>query len=166
MSMGYLVGENAPVVWRGPMVMKAIQQLLHEVEWGGLDVLVLDLPPGTGDTQLTITQQVILDGACLRDITSASTNNHQALSLSQPLILLPLKMLSKVSTCSKQSMSISLAWYRTCHCSHVLIVTEKPISLVPMQGSRSYVKSTRSTFWVISHYTPILETMGTEENLQ
>ncbi|KPM42886.1 hypothetical protein AK830_g3660 [Neonectria ditissima] len=63
MSMGYLVGENAPVVWRGPMVMKAIQQLLHEVEWGGLDILVLDLPPGTGDTQLTITQQIILDGA-------------------------------------------------------------------------------------------------------
>lgn len=62
MSMGYLVGESAPVVWRGPMVMKAIQQLLHEVDWGGLDVLVLDLPPGTGDTQLTITQQVILDG--------------------------------------------------------------------------------------------------------
>lgn len=62
MSMGYLVDENAPVVWRGPMVMKAVQQLLHEVEWGGLDVLVLDLPPGTGDTQLTITQQVILDG--------------------------------------------------------------------------------------------------------
>ncbi|CVK90553.1 related to Nbp35p and human nucleotide-binding protein [Fusarium mangiferae] len=65
MSMGYLVGENAPVVWRGPMVMKAIQQLLHEVEWGGLDVLVLDLPPGTGDTQLTITQQVILDGSVI-----------------------------------------------------------------------------------------------------
>lgn len=62
MSMGYLVGEDAPVVWRGPMVMKAVQQLLHEVHWGGLDVLVLDLPPGTGDTQLTITQQVILDG--------------------------------------------------------------------------------------------------------
>ncbi|KAF4122725.1 ATP-binding protein involved in chromosome partitioning [Geosmithia morbida] len=65
MSMGYLVGENAPVVWRGPMVMKAIQQLLHEVDWGGLDVLVLDLPPGTGDTQLTITQQVILDGSVI-----------------------------------------------------------------------------------------------------
>jgi len=60
--MGYLVGEDAPVVWRGPMVMKAIQQLLHEVDWGGIDVLVLDLPPGTGDTQLTISQQVILDG--------------------------------------------------------------------------------------------------------
>ncbi|KAL8832942.1 MAG: hypothetical protein Q9170_004645 [Blastenia crenularia] len=63
MSMGYLVGEEAPVVWRGLMVMKALQQLLWEVDWGGLDVLVMDLPPGTGDTQLTITQQVVLDGA-------------------------------------------------------------------------------------------------------
>jgi Mrp family chromosome partitioning ATPase len=53
------------------MVMKAIQQLLHEVDWGGLDVLVLDLPPGTGDTQLTITQQVILDGRC-----SCTRNSH------------------------------------------------------------------------------------------
>lgn len=62
MSMGYLVGEKAPVAWRGLMVMKALQQLLHEVDWGGLDILVLDLPPGTGDTQLTITQQIKLDG--------------------------------------------------------------------------------------------------------
>ena len=62
MSMGYLVGEDAPVVWRGMMVMKALQQLLHEVHWGGLDVLILDLPPGTGDTQLSITQQIVLDG--------------------------------------------------------------------------------------------------------
>ena len=65
MSMGYLVDEQAPVAWRGLMVMKALQQLLHEVDWGGLDVLVLDLPPGTGDTQLTITQQVKLDGAVI-----------------------------------------------------------------------------------------------------
>ncbi|CRK23953.1 hypothetical protein BN1723_003092 [Verticillium longisporum] len=65
MSMGYLVDEAAPVVWRGPMVMKSVQQLLHDVDWGGLDVLVLDLPPGTGDTQLTITQQVLLDGALI-----------------------------------------------------------------------------------------------------
>ena len=62
MSMGFLVGEESPVVWRGLMVMKALQQLLHEVDWGGLDVLVLDMPPGTGDTQLTITQQIKLDG--------------------------------------------------------------------------------------------------------
>lgn len=63
--MGYLVDQDAPVVWRGLMVMKALQQLLHDVEWGGLDVLVLDLPPGTGDTQLTITQQIVLDGAII-----------------------------------------------------------------------------------------------------
>ena len=62
MSMGYLVPPDSAIVWRGLMVMKAMQQLLHEVEWGGLDVLVLDLPPGTGDVQLTITQQVKLDG--------------------------------------------------------------------------------------------------------
>ncbi|KAI1123546.1 P-loop containing nucleoside triphosphate hydrolase protein [Nemania abortiva] len=65
MSIGYLVGEDAPVVWRGLMVMKALQQLLHEVEWGGLDILVLDLPPGTGDTQLSVTQQIVLDGSVI-----------------------------------------------------------------------------------------------------
>ncbi|CAN9089894.1 unnamed protein product [Alternaria alternata] len=65
MSMGYLIPESSPVAWRGLMVMKALQQLLHEVEWGGLDVLVLDMPPGTGDVQLTITQQLVLDGALI-----------------------------------------------------------------------------------------------------
>ena len=71
MSMGYLIPEASPVAWRGLMVMKALQQLLHEVDWGGLDILVLDLPPGTGDVQLTITQQVKLDGLCT-SITSIS----------------------------------------------------------------------------------------------
>lgn len=65
MSMGYLISESSPVVWRGLMVMKALQQLLHEVDWGGLDILVLDLPPGTGDVQLTITQQIKLDGSII-----------------------------------------------------------------------------------------------------
>ncbi|PVI00978.1 P-loop containing nucleoside triphosphate hydrolase protein [Periconia macrospinosa] len=65
MSMGYLIPESSPVAWRGLMVMKALQQLLHEVDWGGLDILVLDLPPGTGDVQLTITQQLNLDGAVI-----------------------------------------------------------------------------------------------------
>ena len=65
MSMGYLVRDGDPIVWRGLMVMKALQQLLHEVDWGGLDILLLDLPPGTGDVQLTITQQVMLDGAVI-----------------------------------------------------------------------------------------------------
>jgi len=56
------------------MVMKALQQLLHEVDWGGLDVLVLDLPPGTGDTQLTITQQIVLDGMCHTTYINAEAN--------------------------------------------------------------------------------------------
>ena len=66
MSLGYLQpDESAPIVWRGPMLLKALQQLLHDVDWGspGLDVLVLDLPPGTGDIQLSIAQQVPVDGA-------------------------------------------------------------------------------------------------------
>lgn len=62
MSMGFLVPPENAIVWRGLMVMKALQQLLHDVDWGGLDVLVIDMPPGTGDTQLTITQQIVLDG--------------------------------------------------------------------------------------------------------
>lgn len=65
MSMGFLVGEDNAIVWRGLMVMKALQQLLHEVAWGTLDILILDMPPGTGDVQLTITQQVILDGVAV-----------------------------------------------------------------------------------------------------
>lgn len=77
MSMGYLVGEEAPVVWRGMMVMKALQQLLHEVDWGGLDILILDLPPGTGDTQLSITQQIVLDGThCLCPTLAGLTLTH------------------------------------------------------------------------------------------
>lgn len=62
MSMGYLVPPSSPIIWRGPILLKALQQLLHEVSWGGLDVLVLDLPPGTGDTQLSVAQQIHLDG--------------------------------------------------------------------------------------------------------
>ena len=65
MSMGFLIDEDAPVVWRGLMVMKALEQLLRQVEWSGLDVLVIDMPPGTGDTQLTISQQVPVTGAVI-----------------------------------------------------------------------------------------------------
>lgn len=63
MSMGYLVPPENAVVWRGLMVMKAVQQLMFEVEWPALDYLVVDMPPGTGDTQLSITQQLKVDGA-------------------------------------------------------------------------------------------------------
>ncbi len=65
MSMGFLVGEDTPVVWRGPMVMSALTQMLREVQWGELDVLVIDMPPGTGDAQITMAQQVPLAGAVI-----------------------------------------------------------------------------------------------------
>jgi ATP-binding protein involved in chromosome partitioning len=65
MSMGFLVPEDTPMIWRGPMVMSALQQMLREVDWGTLDVIVVDLPPGTGDAQLTMAQQVPLAGAVI-----------------------------------------------------------------------------------------------------
>jgi ATP-binding protein involved in chromosome partitioning len=65
MSIGFLIEEEAPVIWRGPMVMSAIQQMLREVAWAPLDVLVVDMPPGTGDAQLTMAQAVPLAGAVI-----------------------------------------------------------------------------------------------------
>ncbi|MWV64648.1 P-loop NTPase [Halorubrum sp. JWXQ-INN 858] len=65
MSMDFLTGEDDPVIWRGPMVHKIITQLVEDVEWGSLDYLVMDLPPGTGDTQLTILQTLPLTGAVI-----------------------------------------------------------------------------------------------------
>jgi ATP-binding protein involved in chromosome partitioning len=65
MSIGFLVDTEAAMVWRGPMVMGALQQLLGQVEWGTLDVMVLDMPPGTGDAQLTIAQKLKLAGAVI-----------------------------------------------------------------------------------------------------
>ena len=64
-SMAFLVGEDDPVIWRGPMVHQLITQLVEDVEWGSLDYLILDLPPGTGDTQLTILQTLPLTGAVI-----------------------------------------------------------------------------------------------------
>ena len=65
MSMGFLVDDNTPVVWRGPMIMKTIQQFVQNVRWGELDVLLVDLPPGTGDAQLSLVQTLPLDGAVI-----------------------------------------------------------------------------------------------------
>jgi ATP-binding protein involved in chromosome partitioning len=65
MSIGFLVEEETPMIWRGPMVMSALTQMLREVDWGSLDVLVVDMPPGTGDAQLTMAQQVPLKGAVI-----------------------------------------------------------------------------------------------------
>ena len=65
MSLGFLQPEDAPVIWRGPLVMKAVRQFLRDVDWRGSDILIIDLPPGTGDAQLTLTQSAPLDGAVI-----------------------------------------------------------------------------------------------------
>src|SRR5438132_3960180 len=65
MSMGFLVPEDTPMIWRGPMVISALQQMLREVEWGELDIMIAAFPPGTGDAQLTMAQQVPLAGAVI-----------------------------------------------------------------------------------------------------
>lgn len=65
MSLGFVLDVDTPVIWRGPMVMKAIEQLLGDVAWGELDYLIVDMPPGTGDAQLTLTQKVPLSGAVI-----------------------------------------------------------------------------------------------------
>jgi ATP-binding protein involved in chromosome partitioning len=65
MSIGFLIDEETPMIWRGPMVISALTQMLREVEWGALDVMVVDMPPGTGDAQLTMAQQVPLKGGVI-----------------------------------------------------------------------------------------------------
>src|ERR1051325_5955304 len=65
MSMGFLLDSDQPVIWRGPMIMKTIQQFIHSVDWGELDYLIVDLPPGTGDAQLSLCQTVPLDGGVI-----------------------------------------------------------------------------------------------------
>jgi len=65
MSIGFIAGQDAPVVWRGPLLAQALQQFLHQVEWGELDYLFIDLPPGTGDIPLTLSQTIALSGALI-----------------------------------------------------------------------------------------------------
>ena len=65
MSIGFLVDEETTMIWRGPMVMGALEQMMGQVEWGALDILVVDMPPGTGDAQLTMAQRVALTGAVI-----------------------------------------------------------------------------------------------------
>ena len=65
MSIGFLIPPDAPLIWRGPMIQKALRQMLHQVEWGELDCMIVDLPPGTGDAQLSLVQQVVVDGVVL-----------------------------------------------------------------------------------------------------
>ncbi len=65
MSIGFLIDEETPMIWRGPMVTQALEQLLNDTKWRGLDYLIVDLPPGTGDTQLTLAQKIPVSGAVI-----------------------------------------------------------------------------------------------------
>lgn len=75
MSIGFLVDDDTPVIWRGPMIMKTVQQFVQNVEWGDLDILLIDLPPGTGDAQLSLVQTLPLNGAIIVTTPQAAATN-------------------------------------------------------------------------------------------
>ena len=81
MSFGFINNENSPTVWRGPMVSRMTQQFFENVKWGELDYLILDLPPGTGDIQLTLVQKIKLFGAIIvttpQDLSNVDDKNKK-----------------------------------------------------------------------------------------
>jgi ATP-binding protein involved in chromosome partitioning len=81
MSIGFLIDEETPMIWRGPMVISALTQMLREVEWGALDIMVVDMPPGTGDAQLTMAQQVPLKGAVIVSTPQALIDARRGISM-------------------------------------------------------------------------------------
>jgi ATP-binding protein involved in chromosome partitioning len=99
MSLGFLLPDGAPTVWRGPMVAGAIQQFLRDVEWGSLDYLVIDLPPGTGDAQLTLAQTLPLSGVIvvLTPQAVATQIANKALAMFQQLKVPILGILENMS---------------------------------------------------------------------
>jgi len=94
MSLGLITDPDTPVIWRGPMVMKALDQFLTDVKWGTLDFMIIDLPPGTGDAQLTLTQRVPLTGAVV-----VTTPLRRSICCRQPLTVpVPVPAAVPVST--------------------------------------------------------------------
>ena len=104
-SIGFLVDEDTPMIWRGPMVMSALTQLLREVEWSETDVMVVDMPPGTGDAQLTLAQQTPLSGAVIVSTPQdlALIDARKGLAMFQKVNVPILGMIENMSTfvCSK-----------------------------------------------------------------
>ena len=126
MSMGFLVAEDTPMIWRGPMVQSALQQMLRDVDWGELDVLVVDMPPGTGDAQLTMAQQVPLSGAVI--VSTPRTS----------LCWTPVR----ASTCSVRSTCRCWALLRTCRSLPAPTAATNPTSSV------TAARAGRPTAWV------------------
>lgn len=106
-SMGSLVEKDAPIVWRGPMVMKALEQMTRGVEWGQLDILVVDMPPGTGDAQISMSQRLQLSGALI-----VSTPQDVALMDARRGV----KMFSKVSV-PILGIIENMSYFKCPHCS-------------------------------------------------
>ncbi|XP_076945970.1 iron-sulfur protein required for NADH dehydrogenase, mitochondrial-like [Bidens hawaiensis] len=107
-SMGSLVDKDAPIVWRGPMVMKALEQLTRGVDWGQLDILVVDMPPGTGDAQISMSQRLQLSGALI-----VSTPQDVALMDARRGV----KMFSKVSV-PILGLIENMSYFKCPHCSN------------------------------------------------
>jgi len=105
MSIGYLIDEDTPMIWRGPMVTQALEQLLRETQWRDMDYLIIDLPPGTGDTQLTLSQKIPVSGAVIvttpQDI--ALLDARKALKMFEKVSVPVLGVVENMSThiCSK-----------------------------------------------------------------
>ncbi len=108
MSMGYLVEQDTPMVWRGPMISSALQQLLNDTDWGDLDYLIIDLPPGTGDIQLTLAQKIPVSGAVI-----VTTPQDIALLDAKKA----LKMFQKVEV-SVLGVVENMGTYTCTHCGH------------------------------------------------
>jgi ATP-binding protein involved in chromosome partitioning len=118
MSLGFILDIDTPVIWRGPMVMRAIEQLLADVDWGALDYLIVDLPPGTGDAQLTISQKVPLSGAVIvttpQDIALIDARKGLAMLTcprsSVPTVAKKRTSSSGVGASTRQMCSAALSW--------------------------------------------------------
>ncbi|KAM6565204.1 hypothetical protein CsatB_025202 [Cannabis sativa] len=107
MSIGLLVEKDAPLVWRGPMVSSALEKMTRGVEWGSLDILVVDMPPGTGDTQITLSQRLRLSGALI-----VSTPQDVALMDARRGV----NMFSKVQV-PILGLIENMSWFKCPHCS-------------------------------------------------
>ena len=137
MSMGFLVDEDAPMIWRGPMVQSALQQMLGDVLWGELDVLVVDMPPGTGDAQLTMAQKVPLAGAVI-----VSTPQDIALLDARKAI----NMFRKVDV-PVLGIVENMSYFCCPNCGH------RSRDLRPWRGARVCGTATASTSWPRSRWT-------------
>lgn len=109
MSIGYLIDERSPAIWRGPIASKAIQQLFYDTKWGSLDYLILDLPPGTGDIHLTLVQKIPLQGVVI-------VTTPQSLSLGD--VRKAIAMFEKLSI-PLLGIVENMSGYQCQHCNHI-----------------------------------------------